>query len=77
MLIIKLGPLQKIVSVVGLIEKRTSAAKVEIISADLTPPEAYESQTSKATSCTTHSKQKGHRSTQPKTASGVDAFSLS
>ena len=39
---IKLGPLQKIVSVVGLIEKRTSAAKAGNYVADLTPPEAYE-----------------------------------
>lgn len=39
---IKLGPLQKIVSVVGLIEKRTSPAKAGNYVADLTPPEAYE-----------------------------------
>lgn len=39
---IKMGPLQKIVSVEGLIEKRTSASEAAKFLTDLTPPEAYQ-----------------------------------
>ena len=69
---IKLGPLQKIVSVVGLIEKEHPRQRHWKLCCRFNPTRSLrKSQTSKATSCTTHSKQKGYRATNQKTASGA------
>ncbi len=41
-LTIKLGPLEKVVRVEGLEERRVSAARALLLATDLTPPQAYE-----------------------------------